>query len=70
MVLEAYTPDQVGRGTGGPPDPALCMRAADLRQELAGLDFEMLEENERHVDEGKYHQGSSAVVQMVARKPK
>lgn len=69
MVLEAYTPSQVGRGTGGPPDPALCMTAADLRTELAGLEFEILAERERDVDEGTYHNGRSAVVQMLARKP-
>lgn len=70
MVLEAYTPAQIGRGTGGPSDPAFCMGAGNLRDELRGLDFEMLVERERHVAEGKYHNGSSAVVQMVARKPK
>ena len=70
MVLEAYTPAQAGRGTGGPPNPALCMNAAGLRQELAGLEFELLLERERLVSEGRYHDGNSAVVQMVARRPK
>ena len=70
MVLEAYRPVQVGRGTGGPPDPSYCMSAGDLREELAGLDFEILVERERDVAEGKYHNGSSAVVQMLARKPR
>jgi SAM-dependent methyltransferase len=69
VVLEAYTPAQVGRGTGGPPDPSLCMSAADLRQELAGLDFEILVECERWISEGAYHHGDSAVVQLFARKP-
>ena len=69
MVLEAYTPSQVGRGTGGPPDPALCMTAAGLRAELAGLEFEILAERERDVAEGTYHNGRSVVVQMLARKP-
>ena len=70
MVLEAYTPAQVALGTGGPPDPAFCMSAATLRDELTGLDFEILVERERHVAEGKYHNGNSSVVQMVARKPR
>ena len=69
MILEAYTPAQVGRGTGGPPDPAFCMSADRLREELRGLDFDVLLERERHVAEGKYHHGSSLVVQMLARKP-
>lgn len=70
MVLEAYTPEQVERGTGGPPDPAFCMSAHTLREELKGLDFELLVERERQVAEGKYHNGTSLVVQMVARKPR
>jgi len=69
LVLEAYTPAQVGRGTGGPPDPAMCMTLAGLRTELAGLDFEVAVEREREVHEGPYHDGPSAVVQVVARKP-
>jgi SAM-dependent methyltransferase len=68
MVLEAYTPSQVGRGTGGPQDPLMCMTAERLRSELAGLHFESLTERERLVAEGKYHNGLSAVVQMLARK--
>lgn len=68
MVLEAYTPSQVGRGTGGPPDPSMCMSADDLRRELAGLTFDTLVEREREIHEGKYHNGVSSVVQMVAKK--
>ncbi len=68
IVLEAYRPDQVGRGTGGPQDPSYCMNADDLREELAGLEFEILVERERYVAEGTYHNGNSAVVQLLARK--
>lgn len=68
MLLEAYTPQQVGRGTGGPPIAAMCMTASELRDELRGLRFDVLVERERDVAEGKYHNGNSAVVQMVATK--
>jgi len=69
LVLEAYTPRQVGRGTGGPPVVELTMDPDDLRRELAGLRFERLEELEREVNEGRYHNGLASVVQVVARKP-
>ncbi len=69
LLLEAYTPAQVGRGTGGPPDPALCMTLEALRDELQGLEFLQAQETERDVAEGRYHQGRSAVVQVLARKP-
>ncbi|KAJ1443448.1 S-adenosyl-L-methionine-dependent methyltransferase [Ochromonadaceae sp. CCMP2298] len=34
ILLEAYTPANVGRGTGGPQSDALCMSAELLRREL------------------------------------
>jgi SAM-dependent methyltransferase len=69
VILEAYTPDQIGRGTGGPPDEAMMMTAGRLRQEFDGLELLRLEEKVREVVEGKYHTGEGAVVQMLARKP-
>lgn len=68
LLLESYTPDQVGRGTGGPPDPALLPTAAQLRDELRGVHIEHLEERLRHVAEGRGHHGLSAVVQLLARR--
>ena len=69
LILEAYTPAQLALGTGGPKMEALMMTAEDLKQELAGLDIEILEELERDVVEGKFHTGRGAVVQLLARKP-
>lgn len=69
LVLEAYTPDQVGRGTGGPPVPELTMTLAGLIEELAGLEIEHGVELERPVLEGRGHTGVGAVVQVVARRP-
>lgn len=69
LLLEAYTPDQMGRGTGGPRSVDLLVTAEMLREELAGLEFLRLEELEREVIEGRGHTGLSAVVQLVARKP-
>ena len=68
-VVEAYTPDQIGRGTGGPPDPALTPTLAQLREELDGLDFVIGRELEREIHEGRHHDGVSAVVQVLAVKP-
>lgn len=68
FVLEAYTPAQVGRGTGGPQQEELTMPLAMLLQELAGLTFEIGHERERDVQEGAFHSGTSAVVQVLAYK--
>lgn len=69
LLLEAYTPDQIGRGTGGPPVPELTMTLAGLRDELDGLEFEHGAELVRRVVEGPGHTGDGAVVQVIARKP-
>jgi len=68
FILEAYTPDQMRHGTGGPKDPDLMPTLAQLQAELAGLVFEIGIERERDVREGGGHTGHSSVVQVVARR--
>jgi SAM-dependent methyltransferase len=68
FILEAYTPAQLGRGTGGPPDADLLASLADLTAELAGLEFSHAVEVERDVLEGRYHTGRAAVVQIVGHR--
>jgi SAM-dependent methyltransferase len=68
FVLEAYTPRQFGRGTGGPPSAELMVSLDDLTRELAGLEFLHARELEREVREGSYHTGLASVVQVVARR--
>ena len=70
FVLEAYRPAQIGRGTGGPPVAEMMMTAAELAEELAGLEMEHLVEIDRSVIEGSGHTGDAAVVQVVARRPR
>lgn len=69
LLLEAYTPDQIGRGTGGPPVAEMTMSLAGLREELDGLEFVHAAELERLVHEGPGHTGLGAVVQVIARRP-
>lgn len=69
FILEAYTPAQLAYDTGGPRSADLLMTAVQLREELVGLDFELLRELERDVREGTNHTGRAAVVQVLARKP-
>ena len=68
LVLEAYTPAQLQYGTGGPPIAELMMSLAGLRSEIMGLEFERGEELVREVVEGRGHWGTSAVVQVLARR--
>lgn len=71
FILEGYTEQQIeASGFGGPPaaQKQLFMALAELKTELVGLDFVVGAEVQRHMSEGKYHQGESAVVQVVACK--
>ncbi len=69
FVLEAYTPRQLEFKTGGPPTADLTMELTTLQEELEGLNFKHAAEVERDIQEGRFHQGRSAVVQVVAVKP-
>jgi SAM-dependent methyltransferase len=69
LLLESYTPEQLAYKTGGPPSADMMMTLAQAREELAGLELVVAEEKVREVHEGKYHEGPSAVVQVIARKP-
>jgi SAM-dependent methyltransferase len=69
FVLEAYTPAQLAFDSGGPRTTEMLYTAELLRQDLAGLDVLRATECERDVHEGRLHQGRSAVVQFIAKKP-
>lgn len=69
FILEAYTEDQLETpGRGGPPreQKEMLMSLRGLQTELDGLTFLVGQEIERDVQEGVYHHGPSAVVQVVA----
>jgi len=68
FILEAYRPEQLGRGTGGPPDAERMMNLQRLRPELGALDWLVAREIEREVIEGPRHSGMASVVQLLARR--
>ena len=55
-------------GVDGPPKKELFMSLDELEIELEGMELIIGAEIERNISEGKYHQGNSAVVQVVACK--
>lgn len=68
LILEAYTPEQLAYRTGGPQTPALLFAPEEVMAELAGLEWIHATRVVREVREGKYHNGPSAVLQLVGRK--
>ncbi len=68
FLLEAYTPEQLTLGTGGPPVEELMMDLESLKQEIKGLSLQHETQCKREIHEGKYHNGLGAVVQILAVK--
>jgi len=71
FILEAYTLRHLDMpGIGGPPanKKDFFMSLAKLQTELDGLEIIHGLETQRTLSEGKYHQGESAVVQVIACK--
>ena len=68
FLLEAYRPEQIGRGTGGPPDDERMVNLERLRSELGSLEWLLAREIDREVNEGHRHTGLACVVQLVARR--
>ena len=68
LILESYHPRQLEFKTGGPPTADLMMTKSGLETELKGLQFKVLQEIDRDVQEGKGHSGMSAVTQCLAFK--
>jgi SAM-dependent methyltransferase len=69
FALEAFRPGQIAHGTGGPQDPERLATLAQIQSELPGLEWVIARETERVLDEGRYHSGPSATVQLLARRP-
>lgn len=68
FILEAYTPEQLRYGTGGPSEVDLCVTLKELKTDLVGLEIIQGKEIIRSVNEGQLHNGTSAVVQLLGKK--
>ncbi len=68
VVLEAFTPEQMDNDSGGPKNPNMLMRKADVEAEFPELRVLELEELETELDEGAYHRGKAAVVRFLGMK--
>jgi len=69
LILEAFTPAQLGYKSGGPPVLEMLYTADMLRIDFAGAEILQIEECITDLEEGKYHRGPGAVVRLVLRRP-
>jgi cyclopropane fatty-acyl-phospholipid synthase-like methyltransferase len=68
VILEAFTPTQIGRTSGGPKRVELLYTAEMLRKDFNGAQVVELEERDVNLDEGALHHGIAAVVRGLFRK--
>ena len=70
LLLHGYTPVQVEYGTGGPPNPEQMYTRQMLAGRFGAWDIIRLEEYEAELQEGAGHSGMSALIDLIARRPK
>ena len=69
LLLEGYTPRQLQYGTGGPKQVEQLYTAKLLQDAFAALEIIDLREYDAEVNEGAGHAGTSALIDLVARRP-
>ena len=69
LILQGYRPEQLRYGTGGPPCAENMYTADMLAQAFGDWDILHLREHDSVIREGRGHDGLSALVDLVARKP-
>jgi hypothetical protein len=69
FLLEGYRPEQVDYATGGPPRREHMYTREWLEATFSGWEFLVLKDYDAVICEGKAHNGLSALIDLVARKP-
>jgi len=69
LMLTGYTPEQVGYGTGGPPNPDFMYTEALLLDAFGDLQVRRLARYEKILKEGPGHDGRSALIDLIADAP-
>lgn len=68
LLLEGFGKEQIRLASGGPRDPAMLFSKEELENDFSGLEIRWLAEKSVQLDEGLYHQGPAAVIQLKAQK--
>lgn len=67
-MIEAFSKEQLGRGTGGPPVIEMLYDKEILMADFRELNILELYEIVEEYNDGHYHEGEAAVIRMLARK--
>ncbi|PYF01900.1 methyltransferase family protein [Rhodopseudomonas faecalis] len=70
LLIEGYRPEQIGYGTGGPKQPEKLYTRALLEQAFGDFERLCIQEYDAVIEEGAGHSGMSALIDLVAWKPR
>lgn len=68
LILEAFSKEQVNRGTGGPTSVDMLYAEDELRADFSALTIDRLEAVEVELNEGTQHCGLASVLRLVAHR--
>jgi cyclopropane fatty-acyl-phospholipid synthase-like methyltransferase len=68
FLMEAYHKDQINYKTGGPQVADLLYSAEELQIDFSEFKNKSIETSIKEIEEGKYHKGTSVVIQVIAKK--
>jgi len=68
FLMEAYHKDQLKYKTGGPQVADLLYSKKELQNDFSEFENISIENFIKEIEEGKFHKGTSAVIQVVANK--
>lgn len=69
LLLQGYRPEQLAYRTGGPPIAENLYSEDMLRDAFSGLEILELRSHDSPIHEGQGHDGMSALIDLVARRP-
>lgn len=68
LILEAFSPAQLGRPSGGPKELPMLYTVEALQQDFAALTSLEISEAVIQLSEGPFHQGEGAVIRAVGKR--
>jgi SAM-dependent methyltransferase len=68
FIMESYHKDQLKYKTGGPQLTELLYSVEELQNDFSEFKNLSIETCIKEIEEGKYHKGTSAVIQVIAKK--
>ena len=68
IIMEAFNPQQLQYSSGGPKNADMLYTVEMLEEDFREMQIDYLQTSELILNEGNYHQGYAALIQMVAAK--